>query len=114
MFMRDGTIEGEGVDDIAPFAIEGRFDCATSMANWTKAYVGMHRVEYFGVYCQGAICGDWSLSGSTGGFWIWPGSVGQSEFAEEQEEFDQRQASRYRSASDEHRGMELVERAFRR
>jgi hypothetical protein len=87
-FMRDGTIEGEGVDDIEPFAIEGTLDLATSAANWTKAYVGMHK-EYFGVYCQGAICGDWSLSGSTGGFWIWPGSVGQSELAEEQEDLDQ-------------------------
>ena len=57
MFMRDGTIEGEGVDDIAPFAIEGRFDYATSEANWTKAYVGMHTVEYFGVYCQGQSAG---------------------------------------------------------
>ena len=98
-FMLDGKIEGEGVDDIAPFAIDGRFDCVTSTANWTKAYVGMHRVEYFGVYCQRAICGDWSLSGSTGGFWIWPGSIEQSEFAEEQEGLDQR--------------LELVESAFR-
>jgi hypothetical protein len=65
-------------------------DRATSTAIWIKAYVGMHKVEYFGVYCQGAICGDWSLSGSTGGFWIWPGSVGQFEFAEEQEDLDQR------------------------
>jgi hypothetical protein len=56
-FISDGKIEGEGVDDIALFAIDGGFDCATSPANWIKAYVGMHRVEYSGVYCQRAICG---------------------------------------------------------
>jgi hypothetical protein len=54
-FIRDGKIEGEG--DIAPFAIDGRFDGATSTANWTKAYVGMHSVEYFGVIVGGQSAG---------------------------------------------------------
>lgn len=99
-FMSDGKIEGEGIDDIAPFAIDGRFDCVTSAANWIKAYVGMHTVKYSGVYCQQAICGDWTLDGSTGGFWIWPHSGAQPESAEEQEELDQR--------------LELVESAFRK
>jgi hypothetical protein len=62
----------DGVDDVAPFVITGRFDVATNAAYWTKAYVGMHTVEYSGLYCQRAICGDWTWMGHSGGFWIWP------------------------------------------
>jgi hypothetical protein len=83
-FMMDGSIHGEGIDDVAPFVIEGRFDGASSAAYWTKAYVGMHSVEYSGLYCQRVICGDWTLARATGGFWIWPGNLDQS--AEEQAE----------------------------
>ena len=41
-FTPDGVIEGDGLDDISPFAIHGSFDPATSAANWTKAYLGLH------------------------------------------------------------------------
>ena|SRR5215831_9214008 len=99
-FLSDGKIEGEGVDDITRFVIDGRFDDATSTASWTKAYIGMHTVQYLGVYCHPAICGDWFLSEATGGFWIWPQSLAQSEFAEEEEAVDQ--------------PVELVESALRR
>jgi hypothetical protein len=54
--------------------ITGRFDVVTTAACWTKAYVGMHTVEYSGLYCRRAICGDWTLIGHSGGFWIWPES----------------------------------------
>ena len=89
-FTTDGSIQGDGVDDIAPFVIEGRFDCATSAARWTKAYVGMHSVEYSGLYCQRVICGDWTLSQATGGFWIWPHGLPNSvpEQAEVEEPLD--------------------------
>lgn len=83
-FTMDGSIHGEGIDDIAPFAIEGRFDTVMNAACWTKAYVGMHSVEYSGLYCQRLICGDWTLAGATGGFWIWPSRLDQS--VEEQAE----------------------------
>jgi hypothetical protein len=73
-FGANGAIDGDGLDDIAPFVITGRFDVATSSARWTKAYVGMHNVEYSGLYCPRAICGDWTLAGHSGGFWIWPES----------------------------------------
>jgi hypothetical protein len=77
-FTIDGWIQGEGVDDVAPFLIEGRFDGAMSAARWTKAYVGMHSVEYSGFYCRRTICGDWTLCMATGGFWIWPTALDQS------------------------------------
>jgi hypothetical protein len=89
-FTRDGKMRGEGNDDVAPFVIDGRFDCATSKAEWTKAYVGMYKVEYSGVYCQRTICGDWRLVPLTGGFWIWPRSFAQTEFGEDQAELEQR------------------------
>jgi hypothetical protein len=73
-FTGNGAIGGDGVDDVAPFVITGQFDMATSVASWTKAYVGMHKVEYSGLYCRRAICGDWTLMSHSGGFWIWPES----------------------------------------
>ena len=87
-FGPSGSIQGEGIDDIAQFLIRGRFDRATSQATWTKAYIGMHSVEYSGIYCQRAICGDWILMGTAGGFWIWPNALGESESTEEQIEIE--------------------------
>src|SRR5215469_5353071 len=88
-FTRDGKIQGEGVDDIAPFLIDGSFDSPTSQAKWTKAYVGAHTVEYSGIYSQRAIRGDWTLIGLTGGFWIWPDGLEQSEETAAQVELEQ-------------------------
>src|SRR5580693_6256249 len=78
-FTPDGKIRGEGVDDIAPFIIDGFFNGATREANWTKAYVGMHTVRYSGIYSARSICGNWFLAGLTGGFWIWPEAFTESE-----------------------------------
>ena len=88
-FTADGKIQGDGVDDVAPFRVHGQFNCGTSTASWRKAYIGMHSVEYSGVYCQQSICGDWSLIRLAGGFWIWPRSLKQSYSAEEQTELEQ-------------------------
>jgi hypothetical protein len=89
VFTQDGKIRGEGVDDIAPFVIDGLFNGATSEASWTKAYVGMHSVEYSGIYCQRQICGNWTLFRHTGGFWIWPEVFEESEKAGAQTELEQ-------------------------
>jgi hypothetical protein len=89
VFTRDGKIRGEGLDDIAPFVIDGLFDGPTSKAKWTKVYVGLHTVEYSGIYSQRAICGNWTLIGRTGGFWIWPGILAQSEETAAQMGFEQ-------------------------
>jgi hypothetical protein len=89
VFTADGKIRGEGVDDVASFLIDGSFDRVTSEANWIKAYVGMHRVQYSGIYSRRAICGDWTLMHLTGGFWIWPDVVPQSEKITEQTELEE-------------------------
>jgi hypothetical protein len=82
-FAANGAIDGDGIDDIATFVITGRFDVPTGAASWTKTYVGMHTVEYSGLYCRNAICGDWILMGNSGGFWIWPESETQWDQAAE-------------------------------
>jgi hypothetical protein len=78
-FGPDGTIRGEGIDDVAHFTINGSFDAAKNEASWIKAYLGMHNVEYRGVYDQRSICGSWTLILDSGGFWIWPDALSQSE-----------------------------------
>jgi hypothetical protein len=78
-FSLDGRIDGEGIDDVARFTMSGVFDAASSQARWTKAYIGMHTVEYAGLYCGKSICGEWTLGGGTGGFWIWPASLADAE-----------------------------------
>jgi len=82
IFSIDGKISGEGIDDIAPFAIVGFFDTATNQATWTKSYVGMHSVEYHGFYDQRSICGNWTLAWASGGFWIWPSAIEEGEAME--------------------------------
>ena len=77
-FAPDGNIQGEGIDDIAEFIITGFFDVETNQACWTKAYIGMHRVEYRGLYDGRSICGEWTIIAS-GGFWIWPSELEESE-----------------------------------
>jgi hypothetical protein len=89
VFTPDGKICGKGVDDVALFVIDGLFNSVTSEANWTKAYVGMHSVQYSGIYSQRAICGDWTLIQVTGGFWIWPDVVAQSEKVVAQTELEE-------------------------
>ena len=78
-FSADGTISGDGIDDVGPFTIRGVFDCATNAASWTKAYIGMHSVEYRGLYDLRSICGTWTLVQFSGGFWIWPDGIGEEE-----------------------------------
>jgi hypothetical protein len=35
-------ISGGGIDDIAPFTIQGIFDSVANQASWTKTYIGSH------------------------------------------------------------------------
>jgi hypothetical protein len=87
-FTLDAGIAGEGVDDVARFTVAGRFDLATGAASWIKAYIGAHQVQYAGIYSNRSICGDWTLQGLKGGFWIWPSTEGQCESAAEREEIE--------------------------
>jgi len=69
----NGTISGEGNDDIGPFIIAGRFDASSGECHWTKTYVGAHGVAYSGFREGQGIWGRWDiLSDARGGFHIWP------------------------------------------
>lgn len=81
-FSADGGISGDGIDDIAPFTIQGAFDTTANSVSWTKKYLGMWSVEYRGLYDLRSICGDWMVSGANGGFWIWPEGLAQEEQTE--------------------------------
>ena len=85
----NGSITGDGTDDIGPFLIRGAFDSVSREAGWTKAYVGMHSVRYRGLYDGRSICGDWKLALSSGGFWIWPSTLGERAAESIEEELDQ-------------------------
>ena len=83
-FASSGTIEGEGIDDIAPFTINGFLDAAANQAYWKKSYIGMHSVEYYGLYDGRLISGNWTLRGLSGSFRIWPSAVEDEETVYEQ------------------------------
>ena len=42
------SIIGDGIDDVGPFLIKGRYDTSTLECHWTKSYVGSHDVFYRG------------------------------------------------------------------
>jgi len=78
-FAQSGAIEGEGIDEIAPFTINGFLETATNQAYWTKSYIGMDSVEYYGLYDGRSICGNWTLRRFSGGFRIWPSTLENEE-----------------------------------
>ena len=88
-FLPSGAIQGDGVDEVGQFDIAGVFDTGSSRASWNKTYRGKHTVQYSGIYEQRTICGDWTLLSRTGGFWIWPGTLSESDFSEALRELEQ-------------------------
>ncbi len=86
----NGTISGEGNDDIGPFVIRGRYDFKTRECYWTKTYVGAHDVYYRGFREGKGIWGTWEIFADThGGFHIWPRSQGEDEAQRESKEREQ-------------------------
>src|SRR5215813_13107915 len=79
-FTQDGKIDGDGIDDVAPFKIHGLFHRGANQAAWTKSYIGLHKVEYSGLYDGRSICGNWNIGRSSGGFWIWPSALSEGEW----------------------------------
>src|SRR5262245_25014884 len=88
-FSLSGAIDGDGIDDIASFMIRGVFDSTSLEASWTKAYIGMHSVEYRGRYDHKCIAGIWTLRIATGEFRIWPGAKEEGEEKSAQTEVDE-------------------------
>jgi hypothetical protein len=83
----NGTITGEGNDDLGAFVIRGRFYAATRECHWTKTYVGGHDVYYKGFREGRGIWGTWEIRDATsGGFKIWPLASGSGDDEAETEE----------------------------
>src|SRR5947207_4699286 len=68
----NGSIAGEGNDDVGPFLIKGRYEADTRECHWTKSYIGAHDVFYRGFREGKGIWGTWEIDSTRGGFHIWP------------------------------------------
>ena len=69
----NGSMSGDGADDIGAFAIRGRYDAANQECHWTKSYLGAHDVFYRGFREGKGIWGTWEIGiYGHGGFHIWP------------------------------------------
>jgi hypothetical protein len=82
----NGTITGEGNDDIGAFIIRGRFDANSKECHWTKTYVAKHDVFYKGFREGKGIWGTWEVGDANGGFRIWPLAHGMDDDDAEREE----------------------------
>jgi hypothetical protein len=78
LHFRDGTISGEGADDIGLFGIDGRYYPNEAECTWTKTYFGGHSVDYVGYREKKGIWGTWTIGLAKGGFHIWPIAEGAS------------------------------------
>ena|SRR5688572_32863787 len=70
----DGLMQGDGIDGIGSFVIEGeyRVDEEEVRAGWIKTYVGRHSVLYLGTVRKGRLVGQWELGGFEGDFALHP------------------------------------------
>ena len=74
-FGLDGSISGQGIDDIAPYTISGRVEANDSF-HFTKQYQDSYAVEYGGTVqwtgSQPTLKGQWHLQGQSDGFMLCP------------------------------------------
>jgi hypothetical protein len=88
----DGQLTSTGRDWVGPYTMDGTYDLATGSCEFTKQYLGKHRVFYRGVSDGHGIWGVWEirilggLYRDKGGFHIWPEG---SEVSEESERTEQ-------------------------
>ena len=76
----NGTMSGDGNDDVGRFRIRGGYDVANRECHWTKGYLGSHDVYYRGFREGKGIWGTWDIGVvGHGGFHIWPKGEGEGE-----------------------------------
>ena len=76
----NGTMSGDGNDDVGRFLIKGRYDAPSRECHWTKSYLGAHDVFYRGFREGKGIWGAWEISiFAHGGFHVWPRTAGESD-----------------------------------
>jgi hypothetical protein len=75
---RQGTLTGEGRDQVGQFVVRGRYALVDGRCHWTKRYLGKHDVFYNGFNEGKGIWGTWDIPADAdsfsqrGGFHIWP------------------------------------------
>ncbi len=85
MDFSSGTLTGTGTDRVGPYTVDGTYDPVTGQCEWTKQYLGKHRVAYRGVNDGRGIWGVWEirlrggLYTDRGGFHLWPAGTDVSE-----------------------------------
>jgi len=86
----NGSMTGDGNDDVGPFLIKGRYDTTSNECYWTKSYIGRHDVFYRGFREGKGIWGTWEINTfSRGGFHIWPRQAEEGETKSESAEIEQ-------------------------
>jgi hypothetical protein len=76
----NGTMRGDGNDDIGRFLIDGHYAAQSCECHWTKTYPGSHSVFYHGYREGKGIWGRWEIGAfSRGGFHIWPRGASEGE-----------------------------------
>jgi hypothetical protein len=83
----NGTMSGDGIDNVGPFLISGQYDGQSGECSWTKTYIGAHDVYYRGFREGKGIWGLWELTSVSGGFQIWP--LGEEEAEQEGESVEE-------------------------
>lgn len=82
LHFREGTVDGQGADDIGTFSIRGRYDASSLELLFRKHYPASHDVHYRGFREGQGIWGTWTIGSLTsGGFRLWPNGFGASESA---------------------------------
>ena len=103
----NGSLGGDGNDDVGAFLIKGRYDTANMECHWTKTYIGAHDVFYKGFREGKGIWGTWDIGlFGHGGFRIWPRNESQ---AEEETEAEQQAEPVEAIGKQETAGLETVE-----
>ena len=73
-----GRLDGQGVDNVGRFTIQGSYDAKSLECTWRKSYLGAHTVSYRGFREGKGIWGTWEITNlvegefGRGGFHIWP------------------------------------------
>jgi hypothetical protein len=89
---QNGVLTGTGSDRVGPYTVDGTYDPATGHCEWTKQYLGKHRVAYRGINDGHGIWGVWEirilggLYRDRGGFHLWPAGTDVSEESDRTEE----------------------------
>ncbi|MBI3468555.1 MAG: hypothetical protein HY000_36600 [Planctomycetes bacterium] len=61
-----GRVQGSGVDMVGPFTFSGMI-AENGAVTMRKQYIGMHSVEYMGMYDgEGLMAGEWRIEGFRG------------------------------------------------